>query len=64
MRDFVTKCAGAGLALILGVHALGSDAFASVPTATVPEISPGSVSAGVALLAAGILVLRARRRSK
>jgi hypothetical protein len=31
---------------------------------TVPEISPGSVSAGLGLLAAGVLMLRARRRSK
>jgi hypothetical protein len=64
MRDFVTKWAGAGLALMLGVYVLGTDAFASVSTPAVPEISPGSLSAGVALLAAGILVLRARRRSK
>jgi hypothetical protein len=63
MRDFVRKWTGAGLALMLGVHALGSDVFASRVEA-VPEISPGSLSAGVALLAAGILVLRARRRSK
>jgi MYXO-CTERM domain-containing protein len=64
MRHVVRKWSGAGLALMLSVHALGTDAFASVPTAAVPEISPGSLSAGVALLAAGILVLRARRRSR
>lgn len=62
MRNFVKGWAGAGLTLMFGVHALGTDAFASVPT-SVPEIGPGSLSAGVALLAGGILVLRARRRS-
>jgi len=62
MRSLVRKWAGAGLALVLSVHALGTNALASVPT--VPEISPASLSAGVALLAGGILVLRARRRSK
>jgi len=63
MRDFVRNWASAVLALMLGVHALGTDAVASRVEA-VPEISPGSLSAGVALLAAGILVVRARRRSK
>jgi len=62
MRTLVRKWAGAGLALILGVHALGTNAFASA--VSVPEIGPASLSAGVALLAGGILVLRARRRSK
>jgi len=62
MRNLVTKWAGAALALMLSVHALGSEAFAQVES--VPEISPGSISAGVALLAGGVLVLRARRRSK
>ncbi len=54
---------GGGVALMLGVHALGTQALASVPPG-VPEISPGSISAGIALLAGGILLLRARRRSK
>jgi hypothetical protein len=54
---------GAAVALMFGVHALGTEALASVP-ATVPEIGPGSISAGIALLAGGILLLRSRRRSK
>jgi len=62
MRTLGRKWAGAGLALMLSVHALGTDLFASA--VSVPEISPASLSAGVALLAGGILVLRARRRSK
>lgn len=33
-------------------------------TPDVPEISPGTVSAGLAALAAGVLVVRARWRSK
>jgi MYXO-CTERM domain-containing protein len=62
MRTLGMKWAGAGLALMLSVHALGTDAFASA--VSVPEISPASLSAGIALLAGGMLVLRARRRSK
>ena len=30
----------------------------------VPEIDPASVSAGIGLLAAGVMILRSRRRSK
>ena len=55
------KWVGAGLALMLSLHALGADAFASVAS-PVPEIGPGSISAGLALLAGGVLMLRARRR--
>lgn len=62
MRRY-SQWVGAGLALMLSVHALGTDVFASVAPA-VPEIGPGSISAGIALLAGGILLLRARRRSK
>ena len=51
-----------GAAVMLAVHALGSNALAS--TATAPEISPTSISAGLALLAGGVLMLRARRGSK
>jgi hypothetical protein len=64
MRALVTKWMGATLGVMLAVHALGNEALASSPTAPVPEISPGSISAGVALLAGGILLLRARRGSK
>ena len=63
MRAVVTRCLSAGLALALSVHALGTDAAGSVP-AQVPEIGPMTISGGLALLAGGILVLRARRRSK
>jgi hypothetical protein len=63
MRTLGRKWASAGLALMLSVHALGTNALASAPTA-VPEIGPASLSAGVALLAGGVLLLRARRRSK
>jgi hypothetical protein len=62
MRTLVGKWAGVGLALMLGLHALSTDVFASA--VGVPEISPASLSAGIALFAGGILVLRSRRRSK
>ncbi len=40
---------------------LATPAMASTPTVTVPEIGPGSISAGLALLAGGVMMLRARR---
>ena len=61
MRGLVTRWIGATLGLMVSVHALETDVWASIPTAQVPEIAAGSISAGLGLLAAGILVLRARR---
>ena len=50
---------------LIGVAGLlianAGSAEATVVTAT-PEISPGSVSAGLAALAGGVLILRALRR--
>jgi MYXO-CTERM domain-containing protein len=63
MPNYARKWVGAGLALMLSVHALGTQALASA-VSQVPEVSPGSISAGIALLAGGVLLLRARRRSK
>jgi hypothetical protein len=56
-----TRWAGAGLALLLGVLALETAAFASAVT---PEIDPVSIPAGLMLLAGGVLMYRARRGSK
>ncbi len=61
MRRF-GRWLSAGVAVMVAVHALASNALAS--TNVVPEISPGSISAGLALLSGGVLMLRARRRSK
>ena len=52
---------GAGVAVMLSLHALGTAAYASVPT---PEIDPGAIPVSLALLAGGVLMLRARRGSK
>jgi hypothetical protein len=49
------------LALALMLHGMGMPAVASVAP-TVPEIGPASVSAGLAILAGSVLLLRARRR--
>jgi hypothetical protein len=46
---------------LLFVVGLGTDAFAQQP---VPEISPAAIPAGLALLAGGVLMLRATRRRK
>lgn len=49
------------LSLALVLHALGTFAIASAP-AGVPEINAGSISAAVAILAGGVLMVRARWR--
>ena len=58
----VSRWLGAGVALMLSVHALGTVAYAS--TSVVPEIDPSSIPVGLALLTGGVLMMRARRRSK
>ena len=56
----VCLCTGALLAFLGAVEAPLSATIAP----GVPEINGSSVSAGLGLLAAGILILRSRRRSK
>lgn len=63
MKALVAKWMGVAVSVMLSVHALGTEALAQ-PPASVPEVSPASISAGIALLAGGVLVLRSRRRSK
>ena len=50
-----------GLAVTLAMVSIASSAHAGI-TPTVPEIGADSIAAGLGLLSAGILVLRARRR--
>jgi hypothetical protein len=52
---------GAGVAVMLSLHALGTAAYASVAT---PEIDPGSIPMGIALVAGGVLMMKARRGTK
>jgi len=59
----MTRGAACGLALMFALHAFSTIAVAGAPT-TVPEIDGGTVSAGLALLSAGVLMLRARFGSK
>jgi hypothetical protein len=61
MRKF-SRWLSSGAAVMVAVHALASNALASANV--VPEIGPGSISAGLALVAGGVLMLRARRGSK
>ena len=49
---------GAGVAVMLSLHALGTAAYASVPT---PEIDPGSIPMGSRCVAGGVLMMKARR---
>ena len=52
---------GGGVAVMLSLHALGTAAYASEP---VPEIDPGSIPMGIALVAGGVLMMKARRGTK
>ena len=51
------------LGTLVVLHGVGTTALATA-SRTVPEISPTSLSGGLAILAGGVLVLRARWRSK
>jgi len=50
-----------GLGVVLAVAALAGTAHAGIAP-SVPEIDGGTVTAALGVLAAGILVLRARKR--
>ncbi len=52
-----------GLGLLTLVLSLGTRLFAAA-TAQAPEIDPSSMSAGLGLLAAGVLIVRSRMQSK
>jgi len=52
-----------GLGLVMVVVSLGTPLFAAAPSSA-PEIDGSSMSAGLGLLAAGVLIVRSRIRSK
>jgi hypothetical protein len=52
-----------GIAGLIAVVSIGSPLLAAVAL-PVPELDGSSVAAGLGVLTAGILILRARRRSK
>jgi len=63
MRARLMEKATYGLGLITLVASFGTQVFASTPRVA-PEIDATSMSAGLGLLAAGILIVRSRMRSK
>ena len=62
MRRFV-KTAAAALGVLIVVTAMADHAAAAI-VSTVPEIDASVVPAAMGLIAAGVLMLRARRKSK
>jgi hypothetical protein len=62
-RAGMTRVARWVLGASLIAQATGAHLLAGVGTAT-PEIDAGSMSAGLALLAGGVLILRSRRQKK
>ena len=62
--DVAKRVAQGVLAAAVVMVAVGVPLFAGTPTAGVPEIDGSSLSAGLGLLGAGVLWLRARRGSK
>jgi hypothetical protein len=63
MRSRLARISAYGLAVITILAASANQALAGGPIGA-PEIDGASVSAGLGVLAAGILILRSRRRSK
>ena len=63
MRSRLARICGYGFGLLTMVIAIEAHLLAGVVPG-VPEIDGASVSAGLGLLAGGILILRSRRRSK
>ena len=57
----IAKLCSYGLGILLAVHSMGSSAMAGVPNVAAPEIDGSAVTAGLGLLAAGVLLLRARK---
>ena len=56
----IARICSYGLGVLLAVHALGGAALGGV-IITTPEIDGSAVTAGLGLLAAGVLMLRARK---
>ena len=62
MRRLMRAC-GYSFGLLAIVNSFASH-LAATATVPAPEIDGGSISAGIALLSAGVLIVRARRRSR
>ena len=63
MRSGLARMCGFGLAVFTMVMAIQGNAVAGAAAAA-PEIDGASISAGLGVLTAGILILRSRRRTK
>ncbi len=63
MRAHVARVCGYGLGVLTLILAIQRHLLAGL-TPTTPEIDGASISAGLGLVAAGVLILRSRRRSK
>lgn len=63
MRSHIVRAAWYGLGAIALVLAVQGQALAGTAPA-VPEIDGSTLSAGLGLLSAGVLIIRARMRSK
>ena len=63
MTGWVRRVCLCSIGMVAVLRAVEAPLFATVAPA-VPEIDPTSMSAGLALLAAGMLIVRSRRRSK
>ncbi len=65
MRSGIVRAATFGLGLFVVVLSIGGRLLAGTfNAAPAPEIDGSSITAGLGLLSAGVLILRSRRRSK
>ena len=62
MRSRIARAGAYSLGLLAMIGSIGANLAAT--SAQVPEIDAGSISAGLGLLTAGVLILRSRRRGK
>jgi hypothetical protein len=65
MRAQIVRATWYGLGVIAMVLAVQGQAFAGIQvTVPAPEIDPSTLSGGFALLAAGVMIVRSRIKSK
>ena len=64
MRSRVVGVCSFGLGVMVALVALAGNAMAIDVPAIAPEIDPNTILTGLGLLAAGVLLVRSRRRSK
>jgi len=64
MNSGLARVGGYGLGLLIAVVSVGGHLLAAVATVSAPEIDGSSLTTGLGLLAAAVMIVRSRRRAK